>query len=412
MGQEVFDPQTADGAAVARWLHCGLVAYKEKKTRWAFGPLALHIGHRDDVAHDLLGIFETLSDEAKERWRKAVVALLSDSDIALEPETASTVIDIAVLIGADEILDVLPAIIGEEHAPSSLFLNRVVDAVFQLSGKADSAVACLYAASGSSEFPPASAGLVLMALCRLAPDRWIDHARHLTPAIKSLGKARLDIDSATLHDYVSKVAALVTRQRLVQDWPLLKSESGLLWLRKALEHCDPSLEREPSIGEVLEATSRVHAVQLRIDAGDTLPEIFGGDAVKPYFAISAWPSACARGDEQIIRLRRSSGGVRDSYTAEWIALSTEVARSERQLSRVGGHAVVDPTQGSLDPVSLYGERSVVLARELVAFDYAVWRAKLSERHWTRLRIPHIRTLPRGPEPEHCSDGMQIDRIAL
>ena len=413
----MFDPQTANEVSVARWLRSGLEAYKAKNSRWVFGPLALRMGHRDDVAHDLLGIFETLSEDAKDRWRKAVVALVSALDVPLEPEIAVTVIDLAVLIGADEILDELPAIIAAEHSPTGLLLNRVVDAVFELSGKPSSAVACLYAASGVAGFPTASAGLVLMALCRLEPNRWIDHAKHLTPAIESL-RNELEADSAVLRHYARKVAAGVTWKRLARDWPAVKAERSLQWFREALAEDDDLilLERdgEPSLADVIEHRAGVTAAAWwRVKAEGFVPSIFGGTEQGQHFGRSTWSPAPVGGDHHIISMLGPSAGSLVGDAAEAIALLSEVRQCVHGTSQMSDwQQVLDPVQRLWDQAPPRGERSRSSAGEEMGLGDADWSAKLSElprKNVDNYSYSFI-TLQTPTAPQSFGE-MQIDPVA-
>ena len=382
-----------------------------------FGPLALQMGHRDDVAHDLLGIFETLTDEAKDRWRKAVVSLVSAREVAREPEIAVTVIDFAVLTGADEILDELPAMVAAEHSPTATLLNRVVDAAFELSRNPSSAVACLYAASGAAGFPAASAGLVLMALCRLAPDRWIDHAKHLTPAIESL-RNELDADSGALRHYVRKVAAGVTRERLARDWPAVEAERSLQWFREALAGDDDPilLERdgEPNLADVIEHRAGVTAAAWwRVKAEGFVPSIFGGTEQGQHFARSTWSPAPVGGDHHIISMLGHSAGSSVGDAAEAIALLPLVTQCVHGTSQMSDwQRVLDSVQRLWDQAPPRGERSRSSAGEEMGLGDADWNAKLSElpRKNVDNHSYSFITLQTPTAPQSFGE-MQIDPVA-
>lgn len=239
-----FDPETATDLQVCRWLRSAMLAYEAEKSRWAFEPLALRMGHRDDVAHDLFDVYEPLTDSAKKRWRKGVVALASDAEVMAKPDCAVTIIDLAVLIGASEILKALPNVVmASGKPPSRRVIDRIVDAAFELAGVPGDAVACLYAASNSDEFAPESAGLVLMALCRFEPDRWLEHAKHLTPAMESL-RDRLDANSTALRHYASNVVSGVALNRLAGDWQTFVQDGKLHWLQQDVVGGDEPLVLE------------------------------------------------------------------------------------------------------------------------------------------------------------------------
>lgn len=239
-----FDPETATDVQVCRWLRAAMLAYEAEKTRWAFEPLALRMGHRDDVAHDLFDLYEALTDQAKERWRKAVVALASDAEVMAKPDVVVTIVDFAVLIDASEILKVLPDVVMASGIPlSRRVLDRIVDAVFELTGEPEDAIACLYVASNADEFACESAGLVLMALCRFEPDRWLEHAKHLTPAMESL-RDRLDANSTVLRHYASNLVSGVALERLAWDWRTLVQDDKLEWLKEVVVGGDEPLVLE------------------------------------------------------------------------------------------------------------------------------------------------------------------------
>lgn len=226
-----FDPEVATEEEVLQWLSTALSAYGRNQSRWAFGPLALRMGHRDDVAHDLLAIYDGLSEEAKERWRRAACPLVTE--LGAEPELAVIALDFAALVGASNVLGALPAIIASDSPPSRVLLNRIVDVVLELPGDSDLALSCLHAAASAPEFPPASGGLALTALCRLAPDDWIEHAELLTPAMVAL-VAGMDGDPKPLRHYARKLIRAVTLDGIAKRWPALKESSNLQWLYDAL----------------------------------------------------------------------------------------------------------------------------------------------------------------------------------
>lgn len=229
-----FDPHESTGVEVGRWLAAALLANETRASRWAFEPLALRMGHRDDVAHDLLGVYEELPDEAKARWREGVVAAVSDATVQASPEVAITVIDFAVLIGASEILVALPSVAAAaKNSRSERLLNRIVDAILELLGEPDIELACLYAVSDGDALPSTSAGLVLVALCRCAPDRWLEHVRRLSPAMETLAN-RLPPDSTALRRYAVSVVSAIGLERLARDWRAVVTESTLTWLHEAL----------------------------------------------------------------------------------------------------------------------------------------------------------------------------------
>lgn len=239
-----FDPETATDVQVRRWLRAAMLAYEADKSRWAFEPLALRMGHRDDVAYDLFDVYEALTDPARERWRKGVVALVSDAEIMAKSDVVVTIIDFAVLIGASEILKALPDVVMASGRPlSRRVLDRIVDAVFELTGEPGDAIACLYAASNSEEFAPESAGLVLMALCRFEPDRWLEHSKHLTPAMEAL-RDRLDANSTALRHYASNVVSGVALDRLARDWQTFVQDGKLRWLKEHVVGGDEPLVLE------------------------------------------------------------------------------------------------------------------------------------------------------------------------
>ena len=229
-----FDPHESTGVEVGRWLAGALVANETRASRWAFEPLALRMGHRDDVAHDLLGVYQELPDEAKARWREGVVAAVSDATVQANPEVAITVIDFAVLIGASEILAALPSVaVAAKNSRSERLLSRIVDAILELPGEPAIELACLYAVSDGDSLPSTSAGLVLVALCRCAPDRWLEHARRLSPAMETLADG-LPPDSTALRHYAASMVSAIGLERMARDWRALVAESTLTWLHAAL----------------------------------------------------------------------------------------------------------------------------------------------------------------------------------
>ena len=178
-------------------------------------PLELEIGRQADLAHDLKEIYRPLSAGAKSRWRRAVTDLLAEHghDPQRREETG-VLIDLAVLMPAYEVLEVLPGIVanaGEREAKG--LYDLVVAAAVELARQTEAARSCLERLRTSPGFSPAYAGLVFTALCQVAPDDWPDHLMRMRPALRALMET-LGSDSDSPRWYAESFLHTVTLARL------------------------------------------------------------------------------------------------------------------------------------------------------------------------------------------------------
>ena len=185
-----YDPNQAPKGSVKCWLKTALDGYFDDDAgRWAFVPLELEIGRHADLAHDLKVVYNTLSATAKLRWRGAVVDLLAEQ--GGDPrygKATSVLIDLAVLMPAFEVLEVLPGVVANADARDDAWLvyDHIVSAAIELSRQTEAARDCLESLRTSPSFSSTYAGLIFIALCRTAPDRWPDHATRMRPALQTL----------------------------------------------------------------------------------------------------------------------------------------------------------------------------------------------------------------------------------
>ena len=147
-GQEdrSFDPNQASTGAVKSWLMTALDSYFDDDSgRWAFTPLELEIGRQADLAHDLKEIYRPLSATAKSRWRRAVTDLLAEhGHDSQRREATGVLVDLAVLMPAYEVLEVLPGIVANasEREAKELY-DLVVAAAVELARQTEAARSCL-----------------------------------------------------------------------------------------------------------------------------------------------------------------------------------------------------------------------------------------------------------------------------
>ena len=235
-----FEPAEASGDAVTKFLRRALTDYSRSKSRWAFSPITLMVGHTDDLAHDLHAFLESLPLSAGERWHDALSALLRSKGAIPDEDTAILLIDLAVLAKSGQVLEILPTLAEQEWASERL-LDRIVDAVLELPMQKEASLACLKAVCNLPQFPATSAGTVLVALCHIAPDDWVQHARVLAPKMRELmhGSA----DSEVLGHYAEGVLSEIQLERLGKDWHHLDGDGDLAWLKDGLLNSeDPAVD--------------------------------------------------------------------------------------------------------------------------------------------------------------------------
>ena len=194
-----FDANSADAQGILLWMQAGLDGFiEEDMGRWAFRPLEHYIGVRDDLADDLRVIYQDLGPDAQGHWRSAIRDRLAMQGCDLSKGDATRVlIDLAALVRAHEVLDVLPKLVA--GAAESL-LDQVVRTAVAFASQTDATTACLERIRTSPSFTSDYAGLVLVALCRSDPDDWQDHAENLAQPMSVLA-SRLADDSAALRFY-------------------------------------------------------------------------------------------------------------------------------------------------------------------------------------------------------------------
>ncbi len=206
-----FDASNADAQSVRTWMQAGLDSYlKEHLDPWAFRPFEHYIGVRDDLAEDLRAIYQDLTPDVQGLWRSAIRDILAMQGRDPSKGSATRVlIDLAALVRAHEVLDVLPALL----AGTDSFLDQVVRTAVALASQTDSARACLERIRTSPSFSPDYAGLVLRALCHVDPDSWLDHVENLARPMNALAE-RLDDDSTALRFYAQTILDAVSLSRL------------------------------------------------------------------------------------------------------------------------------------------------------------------------------------------------------
>jgi hypothetical protein len=148
-----------------------------------FRPVEYCIWREHSLPADLQIIYEEFPAEQKAFIRSAIARLID----RLPPEQRyvpvfQTLIDLAVLVGAHEIFDVLPArgegflTIEREYPELPSLYGHAVDAVAELSDRSPNAEECvrrLIGTPGSFDFDYART--VLVALCKIAPKKFAEH---------------------------------------------------------------------------------------------------------------------------------------------------------------------------------------------------------------------------------------------
>ena len=133
-------------------------------------------------------------------------------------------IDLAALIRAYEVLEVLPTLLP---GCTDSLLDQVVQTAVALASPIDAARVCLESIYTSPSFPSAYAGLVLLALCHVNPKGWLDYVEDLAQPMRALA-SRLEDDSTALHFYACGILDAINLSRLrsadlnrlqaVSDW--------------------------------------------------------------------------------------------------------------------------------------------------------------------------------------------------
>ena len=222
-----FDPSRADTEEVCQWLQAGLDGYlKADVGRWAFYPLESYIGVREDLADDIQAIYDTLIPDAQGRWRSAIRNLLAmHGQDPSKKESTGVLVDLAALIRAYEVLDVLPNLLPCDE---SLF-HQVLRTAIALARQVDAARSCLEYIRTTPSFPAAYAGHVLIALCRVAPDDWLTHVRASARQMRALA-SRLPEDSTALRYYARAILETISVRRAIASLPDLVRNSQCQWL--------------------------------------------------------------------------------------------------------------------------------------------------------------------------------------
>ena len=246
-GQEErsFDSNQASAGAVKSWLKTALDGYFDDDSgRWAFTPLELEIGRQADLAHDLKEIYRSLSAPARSRWRYAVTELLAEhGHDPRRREATGVLIDLAVLMPAYEVLEVLPGVVADagEREAEGLY-DLVVAAAVELARQTEAARSCLERLRTSPGFSPAYAGIIFIALCRVDPDGWPDHMMRMRPALQALMET-LGPDSDSPRWYAESFLHAVTLARLDRNLHVFakRGEPPDDWLWNELFKGDRSL---------------------------------------------------------------------------------------------------------------------------------------------------------------------------
>ena len=216
---------------VTRWLRNGLCDYLEnEKGPWSFRPFEHRICTTcttDDLAGDLHAVYRDLPSNAQRLWGVAIRDILAKQ--RLDPTkiaSAEVLIDLASLIRAIEVLDVLPTLLFTgDH-----LLHYVVRAAVALADRTKASETCLDRIRVSPCFSPDYAGLVLQALCHANPDDWSRHVENLDGHMTILA-GRLDTKSTALGFYARNILSAVGLARLRSaDLNRLDINGAATWL--------------------------------------------------------------------------------------------------------------------------------------------------------------------------------------
>ncbi len=222
-----FDANDATAEDVCRWLQIGLDAYfKEDIGRWAFRPFEQQIGIRDDLADDIRAIYDGLVPAAQGRWRLAIRDLLAMHGREVPGKDTRVLVDLAALIRAHEVLEVLPALVARDKAP---LFYQVLRTATELASQTNAARSCLERIRTSPSFSPEYAGHVLVALCRADPDGWIRHVENLSQAMDILAD-RLTTGSTALRHYASAILDNLSLERVGVGLREIEGRSTCKWL--------------------------------------------------------------------------------------------------------------------------------------------------------------------------------------
>ena len=223
-----FDPNEADIEGVRLWMQAGFEGYFEQGLRrWAFRPLERYVDVRDDLAEDLRAVYQDLDPNAQRRWRTAIRdLLLAQGHDPSKREATRTLIDLAALARVHDVLDVLPTLLDG----TDLRLHQVVQTAVSLANRTDAARICLERIYTSAWFSPDYAGLVLVALCHIDPDRWLRHVNNLARPMTVLA-SRLEDDSTALRFYARSILEAVGLDRVrSENIGQVKGSSASAWL--------------------------------------------------------------------------------------------------------------------------------------------------------------------------------------
>ena len=207
-----FDANNPDAERVLLWMQAGLDGYLEENAgRWAFRPFEHYIGVRDDLAEDLSAIYEDLAPYEQGLWRSAIRSYLATQGRDPSHDSATRVlIDLAALIRAHEVLDVLPTLVAGR---TDSLLDQVVQTAVALASQTDASRACLERIRTSPSFSPDYAGLVLLALCHADPDGWLGHVENLARPMNVLAN-RLEHGSTALRFYANGILDAISLSRV------------------------------------------------------------------------------------------------------------------------------------------------------------------------------------------------------
>ena len=310
-----FDASHADTEEVCQWLQAGLDGYlKADVGRWAFYPLERYIGVREDLADDIQAIYDTLIPDAQGRWRSAIRNLLAmHGQDPSKKEATGVLVDLAELIHAYEVLEVLPNLLPCDE---SLF-HQVLRTAIALARQVDAARSCLEYIRTTPSFPAAYAGHILIALCRVAPDDWVTHVRASARQMEVLA-SQLTEDSTALRYYASAVLETISVSRAIVGLADLVDSSQCQWLwYEWLCGTDPLLAGDSNYMELVVLRYTNPVVSVNLDP-EYIPSFLGTKR--------AWT------DRQI-KLPKSTP-VRKTYSSNLLYRLASQVRENAQLSSI------------------------------------------------------------------------------
>jgi hypothetical protein len=219
----------------SNWLSAGISAFNvERRGRESFPGAENYIGWRETLEEDLAAIYDALDVLDQSEFRLALATALGELRLDEENYVVSvTLLRLSALIGASEVVDVLPSLISQARGLNEQLAAKVSLSVcniaIELAVPTPASARAMNLLISSAGFRTEIAPLALLALCKSMPYGFASHLNVLGTNLNArfAGSAPDESTIAQRDELIVAVADLVPAYALAEAFaPNVRRKTG------------------------------------------------------------------------------------------------------------------------------------------------------------------------------------------